>query len=87
MSEWKCYHCGKEVQEKEKCNCEKSKEKWAYITTNAVKSGKEYVCSCGNNGFKKSFHMDFADSYSTTYECSKCGNHIGVHFQRKESWW
>jgi len=86
MSQWKCYYCGKEVQEKEQCNCEKSKEGWGYITTNAVKSENGYKCPCGNENFTTISHIDFSDSYSSTYKCSKCENHIGVHFQRKDSW-
>lgn len=87
MYKWKCYYCEKELGENESCNCEKSKEKWGCITTNAVKSNNGYICQCGNNSFKLISHMDFADSYSYAYKCDKCGNCIGVHFQRKESWW
>lgn len=87
MVKWKCYYCGKEVQENEKCNCKKSKEMWRYITTNTVKTDEKYVCLCGYDKFKTVFHMDLSDSYSTTYECDKCGNRIGIHSQRMESWW
>ena len=87
MGGWKCFHCEKELRENEKCFCKKSKERWGYITINTIRSGKEYVCPCGNNSFKLISHMDYKDSYSSTYECNKCGNHIGVCFQRVESWW
>jgi predicted SprT family Zn-dependent metalloprotease len=87
MYEWKCYYCEKELGENESCNCEKSKERWGYITSNVNKSDKEYICTCGNNTFTMISHMDFSDSYSYTYRCTKCGNHIGLHFQRAESEW
>ncbi len=79
---WKCYYCETELKEGQECSCEDTKNKKAYITSNAVKTDNGYGCKCGEVQFKKVAHMDFTDFYSTTYECTKCGNHIGVQFQR-----
>jgi 5-methylcytosine-specific restriction endonuclease McrA len=83
MNKWKCYYCGKELREGEECTCEKSKEKKNYITTNTVKTDKGYKCLCGNGEFEMISHMDFSDRYTHTYKCTKCGNCIGLDFQRE----
>ena len=82
MNRWKCTHCDKEVSKNQNCDCKKSKQSWSYITINAVKGDNGYKCICGNSVFTILSHIDFNNSCSFTYQCNKCGNCIGLHFQR-----
>jgi hypothetical protein len=83
MVEWKCFYCEKHLKEYEQCDCEKAKEKSAYITTNTIKVNNNYVCKCGNDKMKMSSHIDFTKHYSYGYNCSKCGSSIGIQFERE----
>lgn len=88
MDNWKCFYCNKELKEKEECNCEKSKDKKGYITTNASTQDNKLVCECECKEFTNIAHMDFAKFFSNTYRCSKCNNIIGVQFEREDdSYW
>lgn len=81
--EWKCFYCEKVSESAgDKCDCEKSKIKQSYITTNAVKTENGYVCECGCKEFTNIAHMDYTKFYTNTYCCSKCNNNIGIQIER-----
>jgi hypothetical protein len=39
---------------------------------------KEVKCSCGNDQFRMTFHMNADPIYTKNYKCTKCGNVIGI---------
>ncbi|MFW6007725.1 MAG: hypothetical protein ACOCP8_00560 [archaeon] len=71
-----CMKCGEiNPQDKEICECGSRKFIFGDNFTYTKDGGA--VCGCGNNKFKKTFHLNRAPIYDTTYQCS-CGNTIGV---------
>jgi len=73
-----CMKCGEiNPPDREICDCGGRKFIFGEKGSFRFKDNK-IICKCGNNGFKMTFHMNCNPIYNTTYQCTKCGNYIGV---------
>lgn len=80
-----CMVCGKEnPQDREICECGGRN----FVFGNKFTfENREVVCSCGNNRFQMTSHINMNPIYNKTYKCSKCGNSIGVQTYYKSPYY
>lgn len=82
MSKSYCMNCKKEVTEEiKKCEC--GGRRFVY-GDNIKVSENGFVCNCGSDKYKSTFHVDYKEKSVNNYVCANCKSAIGIENYRSE---